>query len=190
MLRGLRERVQGPGPPQRRSSSRCSSSSSTGSARTCRSRWSTSAIIERALDQQGGQGVLRFINLFSGGALSRLAVFVARHHALHHGLDHHAAPAGGHPQARAVAEGGRERPEEDQPDDALRDGRAGAAPVHRTGVRVPQRRRSACPTSSRRRVHGAAGWPHRPDADRRHRAHHVDGRAHHPARASATGCRS
>ena len=32
-------------------------------------------IIERALQQQGGQGVLDFINLFSGGALSRLAVF-------------------------------------------------------------------------------------------------------------------
>jgi preprotein translocase subunit SecY len=32
-------------------------------------------ILQRALDQQGDQGILQFINLFSGGALSRLAVF-------------------------------------------------------------------------------------------------------------------
>jgi preprotein translocase subunit SecY len=32
-------------------------------------------VLKRALDQQGDQGILQFINLFSGGALSRLAVF-------------------------------------------------------------------------------------------------------------------
>jgi hypothetical protein len=71
----------------------------------------------------GGQGVLDFIDLFSGGGAQPPRRVRARDHALHHGLDHHAAPAGGHPEARGLVQGGRERPEEDQPDHALRDDR-------------------------------------------------------------------
>ena len=39
----------------------------------------------------------------------------------------------------------------------------------------------------RPQLHGAPRAADRGHGHRRHRAHHVDGRAHHPARASATG---
>ena len=39
----------------------------------------------------GGSNILGFLNLFSGGSLSRLSPLRAGDHALHHGLDHPAA---------------------------------------------------------------------------------------------------
>ena len=43
----------------------------------------------------------------------------ARDHAVHHGVDHHADPGGGDPQARAVAGAGRGRPAQDHAVDPL-----------------------------------------------------------------------
>ena len=63
---------------------------------------------------------------------------LARDHALHHELDHHAADDRGDPQAPAVAGARGGRDEEDQPVDPLRDGRARAAAVDGPGVPVPQ----------------------------------------------------
>ena len=40
-------------------------------------------------NQQGG--ILGLFNMFSGGALSRFTVFALGHHAVHLGVDHHAA---------------------------------------------------------------------------------------------------
>ena len=57
--------------------------------------------------------------------------------------------SGGDPEARAVAGPGRGRAEEDQPVDALRHGRPGAAAVHRPRLPVPQPARRAASTSSR-----------------------------------------
>ena len=47
----------------------------------------------------------------------------ARDHAVHHGVDHHADPRRGDPQARAVAGAGRGRPAQDHPVDPLPDHR-------------------------------------------------------------------
>ena len=69
-------------------------------------------------------GVLGFLNLFSGGALTPVRRLRARDHAVHHGVDHHADPRRGDPQARGVAEPGRGRPAQDHPVDALPDHRA------------------------------------------------------------------
>ena len=134
--------------------------------------------------QASSSGVLGFLNLFSGGALVRLAVFGLGRHALHHELHHHPAALHGDPQARGVAGPGRSRAEEDHPDDPLPDRGPRRHAVGRTGLRVPRPRL------------GAARHEHRPDPDLqlaagavhgahphcRHRVRHVAGRAHHPAR--------
>ena len=55
-----------------------------------------------SIKQQAEQGgVLAFLQLFSGKALTQFAVFALGHHAVHHQLDHHADPHGGDPQARS-----------------------------------------------------------------------------------------
>ncbi|CAA9241073.1 MAG: Protein translocase subunit SecY, partial [uncultured Acidimicrobiales bacterium] len=107
-----------------------------------------------------------------------------RDHALHHQLDHHAAPGGGDPQDRAVAEAGRRRPEEDHPVDALHDRRPGRPPGHRHHLPVQQR-----PPRLGHRHRPSAGdhvrrAPRRPDRPHHHRGHghrDVDGGADHPA---------
>ena len=70
--------------------------------------------------QVSGNGLLGLLNIFSGGAFSNASIF-ARHHALHFGLDRD--PAAGHRGSLLpeTAEGGRERPSQDQPVDALPD---------------------------------------------------------------------
>ena len=45
---------------------------------------------------------MTMLDLFTGGALSKFLGFLAGHHALHHGIDHHAADAGRHPRHRAL----------------------------------------------------------------------------------------
>ena len=113
----------------------------------------------------------------------------ARDHAVHHGVDHHADPRGGDPQARAVAAAGRGRPAQDHPVDPLPHGGHRHHAVDRPHVPLPQRRR---------RLHRRQPHQHRPvrrqvqlpgrvllvvlTPHRRHRPAHVDGRAHHPAR--------
>ena len=59
-------------------------------------------------NNQGGT-VLGLLNLFSGNALSPLLDLRARDHAVHHGLDHPAAPGRRRPHARPAPEGGRGR---------------------------------------------------------------------------------
>ncbi len=89
--------------PSRRSARSCCSrrrcSPSTASARTSRSPASTSNAVQDIQEQFGGGGILNLLNTFSGGGLSRIAVFALGHHALHHGVDHPAAADG----RRAVA---------------------------------------------------------------------------------------
>ena len=64
-------------------------------------------------------GVVGFLDLFSGGAITNVVGLLPRDHAVHHGVDHHAAARGRHPEARAVAERGPGRAEEDHPVDPL-----------------------------------------------------------------------
>ena len=133
--------------------------------------------------------MLGFLQLFSGGALTQFADLRARDHAVHHGVDHHADPRRGDPQARGVAAAGRGRPAQDHPVDPLpRRSRIAIAAGHRPRLPVPQRRRRAlggaatppastcCPNFTPARGAHRGAHPHR-----RHRAADVDGRAHHPA---------
>ena len=99
----------------------------------------------------GASGVLGFLNLFSGGALTRLAVF---------GLGVMPYITSSIviqllttviPKLTRVARPGRRRPEEDHPDDALPDHRPRAAAVDRAHLRLPRPRL------------GAARLQHRPD---------------------------
>ena len=82
-----------------------------------------------------------------------------RDHAVHHGVDHHADPRRGDPQARGVAEPGRGRPAQDHAVDPLPHHRHRHRAGHRPHLPVPQRRRRAsaaatppastwCPTST------------------------------------------
>ena len=111
-----------------------------------------------------------------------------RDHAVHHGVDHHAAARGRHPEARAVAERGPGRPEEDHAVDPLRHHRAGAGAVDRLRVRpAPGQERPARllrlrgpgPHPELQRRQGRADRPH---LDGGNRDGDVAGRAHHPAR--------
>ena len=127
----------------------------------------------------------------SRAARSRTGGVRPRDHAVHHRVDHHAGAHGGDPQARAVAAAGRGRPAQDHPDDPLPHRRHRPRPGHRPGVPVPQRRRRVLRAAQNQLnvdLFGGdenftvpAGRAGRPHAHRRHRAAHVDGRAHHPA---------
>ena len=78
------------------------------------------------------------------------AVFALGHHAVHHGVDHHAAAHRGHPQAGGAGQGGRAGPEEDHQVHAL---------AHRRPV--ARRRRSAtscCSSSYERAAQRSACW--------------------------------
>ena len=105
-----------------------------------------------------------------------------RDHAVHHGVDHHAAARGRDPQARAVAAGGPGRAEEDHPVDALPHGRAGARAVDRLRVRAaPGSGRAArlrCPPAAGHRLHPGlqllACGPDRARLDRGYRDRDVD----------------
>ena len=153
---GLPQRVPGPGPPQqdplhaghhRRLPVR---RARAGAGRRHRHRSAG------AIEDQGAGGFLSFINLFSGGALTRMAVF---------GLGIMPYITSSIimqlltvviPQAAGAAGPGRGRRQEDQPVDALRHGGPGAAPVDRPRVPVPLRAAAGSPTSSRP---GTFTWP-------------------------------
>ena len=77
----------------------------------------------------GGSNILGFLNLFSGGSLSRLSPLRAGDHALHHRLDHPAAADRGRALAGEAAERGRGRAAEDHPVHALPDRRPRLRPV-------------------------------------------------------------
>ena len=112
----------------------------------------------------------------------------ARHHAVHHRVDHRAAAARRHPPLRDPLQGGPVGPGAAHAVHALPHHRARRAAVDDAHHRRPQRAR--CSRRPARRVLGqliterrlvrdpAHGHHH----DRRHRPHHVDGRAHHRAR--------
>ena len=105
----------------------------------------------------------------------------ARDHAVHHGLDHHAADADRRPGAREAVEGRRVGLQEDHAVHALPDGRPGGLAVGGLRVPVPQRlghRRQRPAAGS----HGRPLHPDRDDAHGGHDAADVDGRADHPAR--------
>ncbi len=111
-----------------------------------------------------------------------------RDHAVHHGVDHHAAARCRDPEAGAVAAGGPGRPEEDHAVDPLPDDRPGARAVDRLRLRVAQGQRRP---ARLRRVPGqgpdpalqhAACGHDRAHLDRGHRGGDVARRAHHPAR--------
>ena len=80
---------------------------------------------DRELLQRPGRRVRPAQPVLRLGALALLGLR-ARDHAVRHGVDHPAADDGGHPLARAVAEGGRGRYRQDQPVHALPDHRARA----------------------------------------------------------------
>ncbi len=99
-----------------------------------------------------------------------------QHHALHLGLDHHPADDDGVAHPRAAQEGGRVRPQDDQPVHPLPHRAAGGVPVLRHQHR-PRRVR----TGGRR---SRPVLPHL-DGDHAHRRHHVPDvarRADHLAR--------
>ena len=62
-----------------------------------------------ALFQQQAGGILGMFDMFSGGALRRMTDLRPQHHALHLGLDHHAADDEHLADPRSPQEGGRER---------------------------------------------------------------------------------
>ena len=135
------EHVQGSGPPEQDHLHARDHRGLPARVAGRRCRASTSSSCQSLESASAHGGVLGFLNLFSGGALTRFAVFGLGHHALHHRRDHHPAADGGGPQVRAVAGGGGGRPEEADPDGPLPDHRPGPHAVHRPGLRVPQRRR-------------------------------------------------
>ena len=135
--------------------------------------------------EQGG--VLGFLQLFSGGALTQFAIFAL-------GIMPYITAsiimqilARGDPQARGVAEPGRGRPAQDHPVDPLRHHRHRRRAVHRPRLPVPQRRRRASAAATPPASTCVPNFDVRPRAahrahpHRRHRPADVDGRAHHPA---------
>ena len=108
-------------------------------------------------------------------------------HAVHHGVDHHADPVGGDPQARGVAGSGCSRPAQDHPVDPVPGHRHRRVASHRPGLRVPFRRRRIRRGQPpwRRGPHpqlrGGQGPVDRAHPHHRHRRADVDGGTHHPA---------
>ena len=92
------------------------------------------AAVKDLQDPVEQRGVLGFLNLFSGGALTQLRGLRPRDHAVHHRSIIMQLLGGGDPQARAVAGAGRGRAEEDHAVDPLPHGRPGAPAVHRPRV--------------------------------------------------------
>jgi hypothetical protein len=107
----------------------------------------------------------------------------ARHHALHLGLDHRAAPRRDVGASEAAQEGRRAGPQEDQPVHPLRH-----------GASSPPSRPTASPSASRRGARDRSGLVlprgHRHHARRRHDVPDVARRTDHRSAASATASRS
>ena len=106
----------------------------------------------------------------------------ARDHAVHLGVHHPAAPHGRRPGPREDAEGGRDGPAQDHAVHALRHHRAVGHPGlrHLHLPRVAARQHRGCMVVGQPGLGLPAHDRHL--ARRRHRLHHVDGRADHRAR--------
>jgi preprotein translocase subunit SecY len=76
--------------------------------------------------QQNAGGIAGMLDVFSGGSIGRMSILALVDHAVHLGLHHHADPDDGRAVARGAEEGGRGRPQEDQPVHPLRHGDPGA----------------------------------------------------------------
>ena len=135
---------------------------------------------------QGTKNIYSLINLFSGGALLKLSVVRAGHHALHHGEHHHPAARRGDSALRAAEEGRPGRPAEADPVQPVPDDRSGDPAVDRVhragplGSAVPGLcRRAGQPLSV---LYKADIWTLVDDGhlhDGRHRGHHVARRDDH-----------
>ena len=143
--------------------------------------------IQELKDRASEGGALEFLDLFSGGALTNVAVFALGIMPYITSLDHHAAAGGGDPQAGGMAAAGPGRAEEDHAVDPLPDGGAGAHAVDRHRLRPPPGRRQL-PRSGRPGRHRPdPRLQCRPGHAHRHHAHggyghdHVARRADHPA---------
>ena len=79
----------------------------------------------REFMQQAGQGIGGMLNLFTGGAISRMGDLRPGHHALHQRLDHRAASGHDVRPLAAAEERGRAGPQEAEPVHPLRHRRAG-----------------------------------------------------------------
>ena len=137
--------------------------------------------VKEVEDNFGGSSILGFLNLFSGGSLSRLSPVRAGDHALHHGLDHPAAADRRGPLAGAPPERGRGRPAEDHPVHALPDRRPRLRPVARLRLPLPVLRQRSR-RQRRRHPHLRQGLPDRDLPHRRLHPADVARRADHPAR--------
>ena len=134
------EHVPGPRPPEQDPVHLARSSCSTGWAPTSRSRASTSTRSRQLQEQAETRRRPRLpppVLRRRAHALRRLR---PRDHAVHHGVDHHADPRRGDPQARAVAEAGRGRPAQDHPVDPL--------PHHRHRARCSPPASRSCSTTA------------------------------------------
>ncbi len=105
------------------------------------------AAIKDLQDQANNSGVVGFLDLFSGGAITNVAIFFL-------GIMPYITASiimqllrRRDPEARAVATGRPGRAEEDHPVDPLRHHRPGADPVDRFRVRPAPRARAACSAS-------------------------------------------
>ena len=134
----------------RRSARSCCSrqpfSRSTGSARSSRCRASPRRRSKQLEDNYAGSNILGFLNLFTGRRAVADRALRARDHAVHHGLDHPAAPDGGLAVAGEAAEGGRGRAGADHAVHALPDRRARRRAGRRLRLPLPlagQQRRHA-----------------------------------------------
>ena len=111
-----------------------------------------------------------------------------RDHAVHHGVDHHAAARRGDPEARAVAERGPGRPEEDHAVDPLRHHRPSRSCSRPASCSPCTRARAACSASpaSTARTSSRTSTPRAALIVLTWTAGTADGdvarRAHHPAR--------
>jgi preprotein translocase subunit SecY len=85
----------------------------------------------------GSAGVLGLLNTFTGGGLSRIAIFALGIMPYITGLDHPAAADGRLAVAREAAEGGRGRHREDHPVHAVPHRRARRRPVGRLRLPLP-----------------------------------------------------
>jgi hypothetical protein len=116
----------------------------------------------------------------------------ARHHALHHELDHHADPDGGDPQAAAVAGTGCCRAAQDHAVDPVPNHRHLGPAVDRPGLLVPQRWRRSLkqrqhrPRSELRWIPGCSSFSRSP----REQRCSCGWARRSPNAASATACRS
>ncbi len=121
-------------------------------------------------------GIIGMFNMFSGGAVGRMAIFALGVMPYISVVDHHAADDVGDPDARAAQEGRRAGPQGHQPVDALRHGRAVGAAGLRHRARPPGRHQHR---------HQSRPVLHPDDGGHAHRRHHVPdvaGRADHLAR--------